>query len=394
MFATKIISSSGVLTRGQIEARDVDAVRRQVQSQGGLAVETREIHPARVRLRSARTLDLAMATDELTMLLGAGQTIEQALGLLIEGAAPRSLRTAFDLALGKLRDGASFADALAATSRFPPIYLAMVQAGEASGALTEQLGKLALMLERAARMREQMISALIYPALLVAVAVSAVILLLGQVVPQFAPLFVNSSRPLPLATRAVLAASEMMRADGLLALAVVVLATLGVMLACRRPALAGWCDDQLLRLPLIGPMLVLAATARWMRVLAVLLKGGVALPAGLDLVGPVAGHRRIRTMIDALHAGIKDGKGLIAALPPRAPLPDLARQLLKVGEQSGRLEDSLGRLADLFDSRLEQTIKRALAIFEPACVLALSLMVGTIVVSILLAVVSINDLAL
>jgi len=172
------------------------------------------------------------------------------------------------------------------------------------------------------------------------------------------------------------------------------LALLGLAMVMRRPGVARWLDDQGLRLPVIGPLLLLAASARWMRVLAMLLKGGVPLPQALDLTAPVAGHRRLRAMIAGMKSGIKDGKGLTASLPDRAPLPDLARQLLKVGEQSGRLDDSLGHLADLYDTRLENRLKRLLALFEPACVLGLSLLVGTIVISILTAVVSINDLAL
>jgi general secretion pathway protein F len=195
-------------------------------------------------------------------------------------------------------------------------------------------------------------------------------------------------------TRIILAASAALREDGLMMLAALALLLLGLAAALRRPAFAAWCDDRMLRLPLIGPLLILAASARWMRVLAVLLKGGVALPAALALVRPVAGHVRLKQMIGAMQSGIKDGKGLTASLPANPPLPDLAVQLLRVGEQGGKLEDSLGHLADLFDTRLEQSLKRLLAIFEPACVLLLSIMVGSIVISILLAVVSINDLAL
>jgi general secretion pathway protein F len=243
-------------------------------------------------------------------------------------------------------------------------------------------------------MQEQLISALIYPALLLLVAVSAVILLLGVVVPQFAPLFADSRAPLPWSTSAVLAASDLLRQHGQMMLLLLSLALLGLAAALRRPRVAAWCDDRLLGLPLVGGMLLLAASGRWMRVLALLLKGGVPLPKALELVQPVAGHGRLKRMIAGMRAGIKDGKGLTASLPASPPLPPLALQLLRAGEQGGRLEDSLGHLAQLFDRRLEQALKRSLAIFEPACVLLLSLVVGSIVISIMLAVVSINDLAL
>lgn len=395
-FSYKSISPSGAVRRGHMEARDAETVRRQLQAQGFLPIETSEIATAPKSWRRPSRpsgKDLAMSTHEIAMLLSAGQTVEQALQLMVEGAAPGGVSGALRAALSSLREGSSFADALAATRAFPPVYLAMVQAGEASGALAEQLGKLAAMLDRTAKLREQMISALIYPALLILVAISAVILLLGLVVPQFAPLFADAQGPLPLATRAVLGASALLREDGLTFLLILSLLTLALAGLLRRPGFADWCDDRLLRLPLIGELLLLSASGRWMRVLALLLKGGVPLPSALELVRPVAGHRKLQAMIEAMRIGIKDGKGLIASLPARAMMPPMAVPLLRVGEQGGRLEESLAHLADLFDNRLEQSLKRVLAIFEPACVLLLSLMVGTIVISILLAVVSINDLA-
>lgn len=395
-FAYKSLSANGKLVRGRVEARDAESVRRLLQTQGGALIETHEVRgpgmtpPSR---RRASTKDLALASQELFMLLSAGQTIEQALQLMAEGAAPRALRAPFAAALARLREGATFTEALQAAGAFPPVYTAMVQAGEVSGSLAEQIGKLGIMLDRAARLREQLTSALIYPALLVTVACSAVILLLTMVVPQFQPLFEGAPH-LPFMTRAVLAASDLFRNWGQIAGVLLGAAVLALAALARRPAMAHRLDDVRLRLPLIGSLLLLAASARWMRVLAVLLKGGVPLPQALDLVAPVAGYRRLQDMLTAVKVGIKDGKGLTASLPPNAPLPDLAQQLLKVGEQGGRLEDSLNHLADLYDARLENGLKRLLAIFEPACVLGLSLVVGTIVISILTAVVSINDLAL
>ena len=396
-FAYKSLSADGKVVRGRVEARDAEAVRRLLQSQGSMPIETREVRAAgRIAAalrRPASSKDLALASQELSMLLTAGQTIEQALQLMAEGVAPRMLRGPFALALARLREGVTLAEALRGAGAFPPVYTAMVQAGEVSGSLGEQVGKLGVMLDRAARLREQLISALIYPALLVMVAFSAVILLLTYVVPQFEPLFEGAAH-LPFMTRAVLAASDLVRSSGQMVGIILCAGVLALAALARRPAVARRLDDARLRLPVVGPLLLLAASARWMRVLAVLLKGGVPLPQALDLVAPVAGYRRLQTMLATVKTGIKDGKGLTASLPPGAPLPDLAVQLLKVGEQGGRLEDSLGHLADLYEARLETRLKRLLAIFEPACVFGLSLVVGTIVISILTAVVSINDLAL
>ena len=396
-FSYKALSNTGAVLRGRMEAPDADRVLQTLRRQGHLPIDAWPARGGWLSMpESQRRMDiqaLATATRELSMLIQAGQTVEQSLDLLASGTAPKSLRAPFGQALARLREGISLSDALTPAG-FPPIYRAMVQAGEAGGALSSQLAELAALLERSAKLRDQLVSALIYPAMLLCVAIGAVILLLGLVVPQFAPLFVDSHKALPFATRMVLAASDGLR-QGWRVGALVLAGLLGAgLLAGRRPEIAAWGDAMLLRTPIIGRLVLLAASTRWMRVLAVLLKGGVSLPAALELVKPVAGHRSLQAMIAAMKDGIRDGKGVTASLPPNPPLPDPALPLLKVGEQGGQLAESLGHLADLFDNRLEQGLKRTMALFEPACVLLLSLMVGTIVISILLAVVSINDLAL
>ena len=396
-FSYKALSNSGALLRGRMEAPDADRVLQALRRQGLMPIAA---WPARApwmtltaRPKHMDLKALATATRELSMLVHAGQTVEQALDLLASGTAPRPLRAPYGTALARLREGVGLSDALA-DAGFPPLYRAMVQAGEAGGALAGQLDELASLLERSARLRDQIVSALIYPALVMCVSIGAVLMLLGMVVPQFAPLFVGAHKPLPFSTRMVLAASDALREDWQAGLAGLALLLGAGLIAARRPAVAAWGEAALFRLPVVGRLLLLSASTRWMRVLGVLLKGGVPLPAALELVKPVAGHRSLQAMIGAMKDGIRDGKSLTGSMRPDAPLPDPALPLLKVGEQGGQLAESLGHLADLFDNRLEQGLKRAVALFEPACVLLLSLVVGTIVISILLAVVSINDLAL
>lgn len=395
-FSYKALSNSGTVLRGRMDAPDSERVLQALRRQGHLPIAAWPSRTPWATLAGPRNrMDLkalATATRELSMLIQAGQTVEQALDLLASSTAPKALRGPYGEALARLREGHGLSEALT-TAGFPPIYRAMVQAGEAGGALAGQLGELAALLERSARLRDQIVSALIYPAMVLCVSIGAVILLLGMVVPQFAPLFVGSHKALPFSTRLVLAASDGLREDWRFGMAgLALLLGLGLV-AARRPAVAAWADAMVLRLPVVGRLLLLSASTRWMRVLGVLLKGGVSLPAALELVKPVAGHRSLQTMIGAMKDGIRDGKSLTGSMRDDAPLPDPALPLLKVGEQGGQLAESLGHLADLFDGRLEQGLKRTMALFEPACVLLLSLVVGTIVISILLAVVSINDLA-
>jgi len=397
LFSYKALSNSGTVLRGRMEAPDSERVLQALRKQGLLPIAAWPSRAAWMTLAVPRKpMDLkalATATRELSMLIQAGQTVEQALDLLATTTAPKALRKPYGEALARLREGVGLSEALASAG-FPPIYRAMVQAGEAGGALSGQLGELATLLERSAKLRDQIVSALIYPVMVLCVSIGAVALLLGMVVPQFAPLFVGSHKALPLTTRIVLAASGALRQDWQAGMAVLAL-LLGIgLIAARRPAVAARADEMMLRVPVIGRLLLLSASTRWMRVLSVLLKGGVSLSAALELVKPVAGHRPLQALIGAMKDGIRDGKSLTGSMSGSALLPDPALPLLTVGEQGGQLAESLGHLADLFDSRLEQGLKRTMALFEPVCVLLLSLVVGTIVISILLAVVSINDLAL
>lgn len=401
LFDYHAIAASGERVAGRMEARDAPAVIRHLQDKGHLPVSAEPVTaagglgwPARRSRPVGRGRDLALAIRELAMLLGAGQTVEQALRLMASGAAPKRLQPALAAALEALRAGAGLADALDGAGGFPPLVIAMVRAGEAGGVLEPVLGRLADLLDRAARMRETTVSALLYPAILVTVAVAAVLLLLLQVVPQFAPLFAGAGADLPLSTRLVLGASAGLRAYWTpLMVAALVLLLGGRWLAGVLVSEDAW-DRLVLRLPGVGALVAMTATARLARTLGVLLRSAVPLPVALALARDVVGNRAVAAAVAAMAQGVRDGRGLAASLPPDQPLPALAVQLLRVGEDSGRLDEVLIHLADIYDAKLEQAMKRFFAVLEPACVLALSVVIGGIVVSILLAVVSINELAL
>ncbi|HYD29941.1 MAG TPA: type II secretion system F family protein [Azospirillaceae bacterium] len=393
-FAYRAIATGGEMIEGRMEARDAEAVIRHLRDKGHLPVSAEPAMGTVKRGRlAARPRDVAVAVREMALLLGAGQTVEQALRLMASGAAPKRLQPAFAAALEALRGGAGLADALDEVGGFPPLVIAMVRAGEAGGVLEPVMGRLADLLDRAVRMRETLVSALIYPSILVVVAIAAVLLLLLQVVPQFAPLFANAKTELPLSTRAVLAASAWLRENWTSLMAGVLAALLaGPRVVGRLVPDGGW-DRVVLRLPGVGSLVAIAATVKLARTLGVLLKCAVPLPAALALSREVVGNRVMAQAVAVMAAGVRDGKSLADSLPAGAPLPPMAVKLLRVGEESGRLDEVLGHLADIYDAKLEQALKRFFTVLEPACVLALSVVIGGIVVSILMAVVSINELA-
>lgn len=393
------ITAAGATVQGRMEARDADAVIASLRAQGHLPVEAKPVadRPGwreRLSLGGGGAGDLVMATRELLLLLRAGQPLERALTLLAGGLAPRPLRPRFRTVLDKVRGGAPLAEAMERAGGFPQVYRAMVRAGEAGGALDTALDRLADLLERERRMKETLTSAMLYPAVLAVVAVASILLMLLHVVPQFEHLFAGTRADLPWITRLVLDASAGLRAHWTPLMVALLVLLLGVRLLGSRLDLKPWWERAVLRLPLVGGLVAMAATARLARTLAVLLKAGSPLPTALALSAQAAGNGPVAAAADAMRAGVKDGRPLAASLPPGHPLPDLAVELIKVGEESGRLDEVLGHVADVYDSKVEVSLKRLLALVEPAAVILLALIIGGIVVSIMLALVSVNALAL
>jgi general secretion pathway protein F len=396
-FSFVAIARSGETVRGRVQAADAAAAIRGIQALGHLPVSAVPVAEAAAppggdgRAAPASGDDLMALTRELALLLDAGQPVERALALLAAGLAPRRLRGRLQGALTALRGGGTLADALQAAGGFPPVYTAMLRAGEAAGALPDALQQLVVLLERQARLRAGLLSALLYPAVLAVVALLSVLLILLYVVPQFAPLFERAPVLLPMTTRWVLAASAGLRSHGALLLVLLAALLLAARGALGRPGVARRLARRALGLPLLGPVLAMAAVARVARLLAVLLRAGTPLVPALGHA--VAAASPLAPEVIAMRDGVKDGRGLAASLPAGHRLPSLAAELLQVGEESGRLGEVLFHLADGFEQRVETHARRLLALAEPACILAIAVLVGGIVVSLLTALVSLNALA-
>lgn len=400
VFSCQSIDAEGQLGDSRIVAATRLSAMEQLRAKGHIpvsATEAAELAPRDSFLSFERRLipdkNLLAVTKELALLLGAGQQLEQALSLLTRSLPSSRMRGVIQAILGKVRGGASFADALDQHGDFPPLYVAMTRAGEASGSLDLAINRLAEMLESSVRMRETVISALLYPAILVSVSVLSIALLLKFVVPQFAILFEGSEASLPWITQLVLAASAWLEQYGLVSLIVGLVLIIAIPRAKGWLRLDDWWDRFVLRLPLVGELVAVQQTARMTRTLGSLHLSGVPLPAALGLAGKVTGNRAIHAVVETMRQGVKDGRTLASALIPGGPIPDLASHLIRVGEESGRLNDVLLQVSDIYDAKFELSVKRLLAILEPACVIVLGIFIGGIIVSILLAVISVNELA-
>ncbi|MGK9235084.1 type II secretion system F family protein [Inquilinus limosus] len=402
VFAYKAIDGSGAVVEGRAEAADEASLTAKLEATGILPLS---VAPVRMqagrssgsgfgRRRGPKPGDITQMTRELAILVAAGQPLEQALMTLSEGAGAGPVAGLAAQVLARVRAGASLSTALEEQGTvFPRLYVNMVRAGESSGSLDVVLERLADLRERGEKTREMVVSAMLYPVILIIVSLASVFLLLTFVVPQFETIFKDAGAALPTPTAIVIAIGRFCQdygwMVGLGAVAAVVAARR--LLALPGPRLA-W-DRAALRLPLVGPMVRTLATARFCRTLSTLVGNGVDLPSAIALSRDVIPNGAVGAAMETVITGVRQGRGLADPLAETGLFPPLAVQMLRVGEETGRIDVTSAHIAEAYERKLEAAIKRLVTLVEPALIILLGLAVGGIVMSILLAVISINDLA-
>lgn len=404
LFHYTAVNREGSKIEGQLEASDRQSVFEQLHEAGHLPVDVAEL---RARASYAGKSDwpflsrhpspaqITLFTRELAMLLKAGQTLDQALKLLEkDGSAAKQQKLIAQLRAA-LNDGKSFNEALAGLPQvFPAIYTNMIRVAEASGTLENVLEDIADTRERDQKRRAQALSAMLYPALLVLTAVGAVIIMLVFVVPRFKQMLVTASAELPGSTEFVIGLS-----DGLIAhgqwIAVGALAIVAaILVALRRPGVRRGFDGLLLHLPLIGRLMRLNLTIQFCRTLSTLLENGVELPMALNLTKDVLGNAKAKRALEQAYEALRKGQNFTDPLTRSGLFPPVAVNMLVVGEETGGLASSTKYLARMFEDKLELAITRLFTIIEPAIIILVSLFVAGIIISIIGAVISVNDLAL
>jgi general secretion pathway protein F len=262
-----------------------------------------------------------------------------------------------------------------------------------SGALQKVLAETALFLERSEAMRQHVISAMVYPAILVAVATLSVGLILTAVLPQFEPMFKEAGAKLPMMTRIVVAASDALRGYWWV-MAVFAVAVAGAWRAAvRSRAGAAALDRAMLALPLVGPLVLRAEIGRFCRTLGVMLASGVPAPAALSLAGATMGNGVLAAAVEDAAGRFREGEGLSAPLARTGRFPTMALQLIRIGEETARLDDMLGEVANLFDQEVQRSLERLLAALVPGLTVIMGLLVALIVGAVMSALMSVNALA-
>ena len=400
LFTYKAINSLGETEEGVREAVDEKFLINALQSEGYI--------PIRIVLASSRSFfwgknkrtklsqkDIALLTGELATLLESGLPIDKSLLVLMDLTEENeSLTRLISKVLEKVKSGVSLADALEQQHGvFSKFYLNMVRAGELGGGLDDVLTRLSDYLERSQELKDTVSTALIYPAILLIMSLASLFVMLTFVVPQFTEMFESAGKALPVSTQIVVGLAEWLQSYWWALLAGFICISSYMKYQLANPIRKKVWDARFLKLPLAGTIITNKETANISRTLGTLLGNGVSILAALVIVRETVDNLVLADAIADAEQQLKQGKHLSDALLEKNLLPKMAMQMIKMGEETGRLEEMLLRVATIYDKQLRVAIQRLLAFLEPVLIITLGLMIAGIIVSILLAILSVNDLA-
>jgi general secretion pathway protein F len=401
LFSYRASNASGETLQGEMEAEDSRQVIIELQREQLIPLQVKRVTGLRGLLgyrsgsgkKVGRKQILAFA-KELATLLKAGVPLEGALSLMARLNSDESMSTLIDELNDAIKGGATFSRALERQRDiFPRLFISMVKAGEAGGMLSEALERITDYMERSQALRESVRSALIYPTILLVVATISVMVLLVFVVPQFSQMFEDMGRELPVATQIILSAGDFLTNYWWLLLASLFLAIALFKIWLEKDDHQYRWDRWLLTLPLLGELLLKVETARLSRTMASLLSNGLTLLNAVKLSQEVLNNSYIAQGIEQAAQQLKQGRGLSAPLIEQKLLPELAIRMLQVGEESGEIDTMLTDVADVYDREVRESVQRMLTLVEPVLIVGLGLVVAGIIISILLAMLSVNDLA-
>ena len=401
-FAYRALSASGDIVDGEIDGPDVKSVIALLNEQALLPIQATEKRPTSGpsfdfsfgRANTFPSGDLPLFIQQLTRLLQASLPLDRSLEILTTLMEDKRTRRIVQRLLEKVRDGSSLAEAMAAEEQaFPSVCVSMVRAGEEGGALRVVLARVGDFLVRSEAIRQKVISSMIYPAALLVVATGSIVLILTFVLPQFESMFEDAGARLPAATKLVMGASQALRQDWWIMLLGLAIAAIVLQRMMKLSSMLVLRDRIVLRLPILGSLVTRFEVGRFSRSLGVLLTNGVPAARALALAGATVNNRVFTEAIETLAARFKEGGGLAKSLEETGCFPNLAIQLVQIGDETGRLQDMLQEIADIYDQEVERALERLLALLVPGITIIMGVVVALIVAAVMTAMVSINELA-
>jgi general secretion pathway protein F len=397
-------TNSAETIEGRMEAATKAAVVDRLHAQGHVPIRVEQDGGSAIAALLATELftshrvgarALALITAQLATLLKAGIALDEALSIVEELVQKPSEKAAIRSLLEKISGGATLADAMAAQPRiFPEFYVSMVRAGEAGATLEAVLDRVAEFLERSEATRDHIKSTLTYPAIVAVTCCLSIAVLLAFVIPRFRPLFEQHGGKLPSSAAWLMASSDFLENWWWLCLLLPVVAALVFRHRLRDPAVRHRWQKRVLRLPIVGDLVTKIEVARLSRTLGTLLKNGVSLVPALTITQETAHNRVFGEAIAAIIELAKTGKGMAEPMRLTKVFPSLAIHLVRVGEESGRQDDMLLKIADIFDTESRRSIDRLMALMAPAVTIILGAIVAAVVMSIMTALLSVYELTI
>lgn len=398
-FYFKAIASDGQLRAGTINGETDRWVAQELRRQGltPVYVGTEPKKSLELKLPSfsgGKRRDVLFLTQELSTLLNAGVPLDRAISITAELTERPSFRLLIQDILRLVKGGKSLADSLAAhPDYFSELYVNMVRAGEASGSLAPVFERLSEFERTRDDLRSYIVSSMAYPALLSLVGAASILVLMNFVVPRFASVFEESRIEMPLPTKILLEGSKFLQAYGWIGITVFVATAVGMYSYVRTATGRLWWDTLRLKIPVLGDALRKAETARFARAMGTLVTNSVPLVQSIGIARATLNNRRIAGSLEIVATGVKRGEGIAGPLRRAGEFPPLAAHLLSVGEETGHLDQMFIRMADIYDRDTRAAIRRFTSLFEPLVILVMGLVVGILILSMLLAIVSMNDVA-
>ncbi len=396
----KATTLSGQTVEGSMDGKDEETIIQSLHQLGYIPIRilsTQEeasgfrfssLLPKRVGIRNLLTF-----TQELSTLVSAGLPIDRSLNILGTLTENKRLREAVKDVLKRVEGGSSLTEALGYHPRiFPKLYINMIKAGESGGFLEVILSRLARYLQNTKELREYLVSVMIYPLILTIVSGISIAILVTFVIPRFARIFSDLGQAIPLPTQIVLSFSQLVKGYWWAGLGTIALIYIGLKMYTQDEERKWRWDRSKLGWFVIGDLIKKMEVARFSRTLGTLLQSGVSILPALNLVKEISQNRAISRSIAYIHDRLREGKGISKSLEETDVFPPLAVHMIGVGEETGRLDEMLIKVAETYEENVQTSVKRFVALLEPLIIIIMGAVVGFIVVSILLAIFSINEI--
>ena len=405
LFTYKAADVSGNIVKGTLDAANEAGAASRIQDKGLIPItiaasgrQSRLLdsavgNPLQTLFNRVTGKDVMLFTQDLSSLLEAGLPVDRSLAVLVNVTGKTKLKSVITEMLRSVQGGAYLSDALAKyPTIFSSLYVNMVRAGEASGALEDVLKRLGIYLQSTQELKEFIVSALVYPVFLICVSGASIIILMTYVIPKFSVIFNDLGGNIPLSSRLLLDMSYLLRSYWW-AVIIGIITTVVAVRQYKRTERGRLALDRIkLKLPIVRDLVQKAEVARFTRTLGVLMRSGVPILQGIDLVARIINNRIIAKSLEQVHARVKKGDQLAKTLENEGLFPQLALQMITVGEETGRLEEMLLRVAENYENALKILVKRFISFLEPAMILVMAVVVGFIVISMLMAIFSMNEL--